>query len=296
MRRSSISWNSRRAKPNNSLQWTVAAGHERVRLAGQVLPGQTGPVRQAQPLLHRGALVGVETLALTRGDQLVDAYPGQLDHEVPPHEHREDLAVDPQAARAEPAVHQLVIALIRADPPCHSWSLTPTSDRTDRRESLPSGPRFPVNTSTDQNVRVAAPLFTTDARDLHLLARPKWQRRVLAWVLPVAAGVLAGLHTTAVGEPVCTSQSPCRPDALGTVAIGLLFGAAFAGFMYARLAPWIAAGFVVSLIVSERVFQPASVSPAWLYIVDAGFVGLCVLVAGVSRDRRPTDRALQWLV
>jgi hypothetical protein len=153
-----------------------------------------------------------------------------------------------------------------------------------------------VNTSTDQNVRVAAPLFTTDARDLHLLARPKWQRRVLAWVLPVAAGVLAGLHTTAVGEPVCTSQSPCRPDALGTVAIGLLFGAAFAGFMYARLAPWIAAGFVVSLIVSERVLQPEAVSPAWLYIVDAGFVGLCVLVSGVSRDRRPTDRALQWLV
>src|SRR5215831_7464457 len=154
MRRSSISWNSRRAKPYNSLQWTIAAGHERVRLAGQVLPAQPGPLRQAQPLLHRGALVGVEALALTRGDQLVDPYPGQLDHEVPAHEHREDLAVDPQTARAEPgglprwrdpgcpdpAVHQLVVALIRADPPCHARSVTPTSDRS-RRESLPSADR-----------------------------------------------------------------------------------------------------------------------------------------------------------
>jgi hypothetical protein len=143
---------------------------------------------------------------------------------------------------------------------------------------------------------VAAPLFTADARDLHLLARPRWQRRALAWTLPVAVAWLVGLHVMATGTPVCTAQSPCRPDPLGNISIGLLAGAACAGFLYPRLAAWFAAGFLATLIVSERVLQPDVVSPAWLYLVDAGFVGLCVVVAEVSRDRRPTDRAVQWLV
>jgi hypothetical protein len=143
---------------------------------------------------------------------------------------------------------------------------------------------------------VAAPLFTADARDLRLLARPRWQRRLLAWTLPVAASVLLGLHVWAAGNPVCTPASPCQPDPLGNLAVGLLAGAAVSGFVYPRLATWFAGGFVVALIVSERLLHPDLLSPAWLYLVDIGFVGLCVLLAGVSRDQRPTDRALQWLV
>ena len=142
---------------------------------------------------------------------------------------------------------------------------------------------------------MAAPLFTADARDLRLLGRPPWQRRLLAWTPPVAVGVLVGL-TAANGSPVCTAQSPCRPDPLGNVSLGLLAAAALAGFLFPRLAAWFAGGFVVTLIISERVLQPDLVSPAWFYVVAVGFVGLCVLVAGVSRDRHPTDRALQWLV
>jgi hypothetical protein len=142
---------------------------------------------------------------------------------------------------------------------------------------------------------VAAP-FTADARELRLLGRPRWQRQMLAWTLPVAASVLIGLHVTAAGDAVCTPASPCQPDPVGNTAVGLLAAAAVAGFVFPRLAAWFAGGFVVALIVSERLLQPDLVSPAWLYLLDVGFIGLCVLLAGVSRDQRPTDRALQWLV
>jgi hypothetical protein len=143
--------------------------------------------------------------------------------------------------------------------------------------------------------RVAAPLLTRDARELRLLARPRWQRRVLAWALPVAAAVLTGLHVWAVGPAVCTVRDPCRPDLLGSVAIALLFAAAVSGLVLPGLAVWFASGFVASLVVSERLLRPAIVSPVWLYVVDVGFVGLCTLLSGVDRDRPPTDRAWQWL-
>ena len=142
---------------------------------------------------------------------------------------------------------------------------------------------------------MAAPLFTADARDLRLLSRPPWQRRLLAWTPLGAVGVIVGLVASA-GSPVCSAQSPCQPDQLGTVSLGLLAGAAFAGFLLPRLAPWLAGGFVVSLVVDERVLRPDLASPIWFYAVALAFVGLCLLVAAVSRDRHPTDRALQWLV
>jgi hypothetical protein len=135
--------------------------------------------------------------------------------------------------------------------------------------------------------RVAAPLLTRDARELRLLARPRWQRRVLAWALPAAAAVLTGLHVWAVGPAVCTVRDPCRPDLLGSVAIALLFAAAVSGFVFPGLAIWFASGFVVGLVVSERLLRPAIVSPVWLYVVDVGFVGLCTLLSRVDRERPP---------
>jgi hypothetical protein len=143
--------------------------------------------------------------------------------------------------------------------------------------------------------RVTAPLFTADARDLWLQHRPRWQRQLLAWTLPVAMFTLVATHTVAVGEATCTPQVPCGPDWMASVYIGLLAASAAAGLIYPRLAAWFASGFVVLLIESERVLRPALISPAWLYIVDVGFVGLCVLLAGVSRDRPPTERAQRWL-
>jgi hypothetical protein len=79
------------------------------------------------------------------------------------------------------------------------------------------------------------------------------------------------------------------------VSGGLLFAVTFAGFIYPRLAPWLAGGFVASLIVSERLFDARLISPAELYLVDLGFVALCWLVGNTSRDRRPTEGAQQWL-
>ena len=142
---------------------------------------------------------------------------------------------------------------------------------------------------------MVVPLRTQDARELRRLARPRWQRRVLAWTLPVAASVVTGLHVSVVGPSVCTVREPCRPDLLGSVAFALLFTAAVSGLVFPRLATWFASGFVACLVVSERLLQPSLVSPAWLYVVDAGLVGLCVLLARVDRHRPPTDRARQWL-
>src|SRR5262245_10377541 len=166
-----------------------------------------------------------------------------------------------------------------------SASLAPTHDT----------PRFPPNGCTIENVCVAAPLFTADVRDLRLLARPPWQRRLLGWAPLVAVGVIVGL-VAAAGSPVCSAQSPCRPDQVGGVLLGLLAGAAFAGLLLPRLAPWLAGGFFVSLVVDDRVLRPDLASPLWFYGVALAFVGLCVLVAAASRDRHPTDRAVHWLV
>jgi hypothetical protein len=149
--------------------------------------------------------------------------------------------------------------------------------------------------ATLDHVGVTAPLLTADARDLALLHRPRWQRRLLAWTLPAAVLGLIALHTVAAGPVVCTAQAPCQPDWLSSVSIGLLAAVAVAGFIFARLAVWYAGGFVVLLIGSERLLRPDVVSPIWLYLVDAGLVGLCVLLAGVSRDRRPTEQARRWL-
>jgi hypothetical protein len=144
---------------------------------------------------------------------------------------------------------------------------------------------------------VTAPLFTADARDLRRLARPRWQRRLLAWTVPTGAVLLTSVHVAqTAGLTGCTVQSPCGPDPVGSVAVGLLAAAAVAGFVALPLAAWFAGGFLVTLVLDERVLSPGLASPVWLYLVDACFVGLCVAVARVGRDRPPTDRALQWLV
>ena len=143
--------------------------------------------------------------------------------------------------------------------------------------------------------RVPAPLLTADARDLRLLARPPWQRRLVAWSLPGATLVLAVVHTAAVELPVCTAATPCRPDVAGSVFVGLLFASAACGFILPRLAPWLAATFLAAEVVAERVLRVSQPSPVWAYVIDAAYVGLCVVIAGVNRERRPTARAAQWL-
>src|SRR5258705_80747 len=90
--------------------------------------------------------------------------------------------------------------------------------------------------------RVTAPLFTADARDLWLLHRPRWQRRLLAWTLPVAMFALLATHTVAVGEATCTAQVPCGPDWMASGYIGLLAASAGAGLIYPRLAARFSSG------------------------------------------------------
>jgi hypothetical protein len=142
---------------------------------------------------------------------------------------------------------------------------------------------------------VAAPLLTADARELRRLARPVWQRRLLAWVPAILLFVLVGLHTAST-PIVCTEQQPCRPDPLSSVYLGALALAALAAFIYPRLAAPLAGAFVVGLVLSERLLRAQFVSPAWLYLVDLGYVGVCFVVGRVSGDRPPSDRSLHWLV
>lgn len=113
--------------------------------------------------------------------------------------------------------------------------------------------------------------------------------------MPVAAVMVTIVHTVAIGTVQCTVASPCRPDVIGSVAIGLLFVAAAAGGIVPRLAGWLAGAFVVGLIVDERVFRLSTPSPWWTYLVDLIFVGVCLVAGGVDRERRPTDRAAGWL-
>jgi hypothetical protein len=142
---------------------------------------------------------------------------------------------------------------------------------------------------------VPAPLLTPDARDLRLLVRPKWQRRVLAWTVPVGAFVVTIVHTAAVGTPQCTASAPCRPDIFGSVVLGLLFVAASAGAMVPRLAVWPAGAFAVGIVVDEQLLRLSTPSPSWTYLFDLAFVGLCLVAGGVDRHRRPTARAAGWL-
>jgi hypothetical protein len=130
-----------------------------------------------------------------------------------------------------------------------------------------------------------APLLARSARDLRVLARPRWQRRLLTWTVPFAAVALIGVHVAAVGSDDCSAGSPCMPDPVGSVSVGLLVAAAATGKIYPRLPPWLAAGFLATLVVSERLLRASPVSPAWTYLCDAAFVVLCAVVGGVRRDR-----------
>jgi hypothetical protein len=142
---------------------------------------------------------------------------------------------------------------------------------------------------------MTTPLLTRDARDLRRLARPPWQRRLLAAAIPLGALVLVAVHTAAVGPVSCTVRDPCGPDPAGSAALGLLAAAGVAGVARPRLAAWFAGGFLAALVVSERVLRASAESPAWSYLVDLAFVGLCALRANLGQDRPPSDRALQWL-
>jgi hypothetical protein len=107
-------------------------------LAGQRRPGQVGLRVQAEPFLHRSALVGVEPLAVAAGHELVDARAGQLDHEPAADEHREDLPPVAERTAAEPAaalrrehpvlarelVDQVFVPLLRSHPPRMTAQLT----------------------------------------------------------------------------------------------------------------------------------------------------------------------------
>lgn len=132
---------------------------------------------------------------------------------------------------------------------------------------------------------MAPPLLTRDARDLRMLERPRWQRRLLAWTVPFASVVVIGLHTAAVDGARCSVGAPCTPDPLGSVSVGLLVAAAVAGKVYPRLPAWLAAGFLVTLVVSERFLRASPVSPAWTYLCDVVFIVLCAVVGGMRRDR-----------
>src|SRR5487761_1083219 len=81
------------------------------RRAGQRPPCAAGPGIEAEPLLHRNALVRVEVQAVTGADELIDAPRGKLNHQPPAHEHRENLALVAQRGAAEPAA-----AARRGDP------------------------------------------------------------------------------------------------------------------------------------------------------------------------------------
>jgi hypothetical protein len=137
---------------------------------------------------------------------------------------------------------------------------------------------------------MAAPLLTRDARDLRMLARPRWQRRLLTWTVPFAAVALIGVHISAVAVPSdvgdgCSTGAPCTPDPVGAASIGLLVAAAVTGKIYPRLPAWLAAGFLATLVVSERLLRASPASPAWTYLCDVVFVVLCAVVGGVRRDR-----------
>ena len=141
---------------------------------------------------------------------------------------------------------------------------------------------------------MAAPLLTRDARDLRMLARPRWQRRLLTWTVPFAAVALVGVHISAVADDVCSAGTPCTPDPVGAVSIGLLVAAAVTGKIYPRLPAWLAAGFLATLVVSERLLRASAVSPAWTYLCDVVFVVLCAVVGGVRRDRSQ-PAAERWI-
>src|SRR5215470_14609213 len=95
---------ARPGPPGNAVSArSAAAAGEIERLPGERQPRLLGLRVEAEPLLHRGALVRVEADALPRGDQRVHPAGGQFQHETPPDQHHEDLFLEADRAAAEPA-------------------------------------------------------------------------------------------------------------------------------------------------------------------------------------------------
>jgi hypothetical protein len=143
-------------------------------------------------------------------------------------------------------------------------------------------------------VRVATLLLTRDVRALRTLARPRWLRRALAWIVFAAAWVVLALHTSAGTVGPCTDDAPCHPDPASALTAGLLCAAAVAGFLHARAAAWLATGFA-GAVVGYDLLHPALESPIWVYVVDVAFVALCFAVAAVDRGRPAAGTAMTWL-
>ncbi len=88
------------------LQPALASGAcagEIQRLGRQRQPVQLRAWLEAQPLTHRRALVRIEGRSVARPDQRGHPARGQLDHQLPANQHREDPALVPQRTAAESA-------------------------------------------------------------------------------------------------------------------------------------------------------------------------------------------------
>jgi hypothetical protein len=78
-------------------------------------------------------------------------------------------------------------------------------------------------------------------------------------VAPFAALTTAGAHAAFEQPMICTDVAPCRPDMLGSLAIGLLFAAAFGAAVSMVAGVWLSAGFVAAELAwqAARTGQPA---------------------------------------
>ncbi|GEM_PF-6534024 len=137
-----------------------------------------------------------------------------------------------------------------------------------------------------------APLLTRDVHLLRTLRRPRWLRLALTCAIFFAAAAVMGLHVG--GEPACTDAAPCAADEALSLVIGVFLAAAVAGFVHAGVAAGLASGYLVAN-VGYDLMHPGPHSPAWLYLVDLGFTGLCFAVARIGRVGRLCGTATTWL-
>jgi len=75
--------------------------HEGQGLSGEGEPVLVAVVVEGDPLLHDAAVAGVEAVAGTRGDEVVDAGAGELQDQAVVDEHGEDLVADLQGGGPE---------------------------------------------------------------------------------------------------------------------------------------------------------------------------------------------------
>ncbi|MDG6102194.1 hypothetical protein Daura_44305 [Dactylosporangium aurantiacum] len=137
-------------------------------------------------------------------------------------------------------------------------------------------------------------LLTSDARALAAARRPAWFRFVPGVVLLVAAAVLGGLHATFDLVPLCTDAEPCAPAPFGAVAVGLAFAAPFAALASTRVAAGLACGFLATDIVGQLTAPQPQEQAVWLWLLDAGYAALALIVALAAGTRRPGRVEAAW--